>query len=218
VQRWADRHTARWARCSTLIVTFLASARLQPTADPEVVNIEVRDRSHPEYGVITLIFLRKASAPGGPRTVSWVALDSQNKRTTIRLSNHQYGIDVRTTRSSGTTRADRLVDKIPRVAAHRAADATNRYTFPGPVHLAESTNALHRDMSRRPEAGFPLLPAPPGRLALAKRDERSKEPSSLLPPGRGFFFLLRMLGRRSTTRYSPRRKSVGGLENLRRDT
>jgi outer membrane lipoprotein-sorting protein len=67
---------------------------LEPTADPNVVSIEVRDRSHPEYGVITLIFVRKASAPGGLELVSWVALDSQNKRTTIRLSNHQYGVDV----------------------------------------------------------------------------------------------------------------------------
>ncbi len=67
---------------------------LQPTADPSVVSIEVRDRSHPEYGVITLIFTRKASAPGGLELVNWVALDSQNKRTTIRLSNHQYGVPV----------------------------------------------------------------------------------------------------------------------------
>jgi outer membrane lipoprotein-sorting protein len=68
--------------------------RLQPTADPNVVSVEVRDRAHPEYGVITLIFVRKASAPGGLELVSWVALDSQNKRTTIRLANHQYGIAV----------------------------------------------------------------------------------------------------------------------------
>ena len=67
---------------------------LQPTADPNVVSIEVRDRSHPEYGIITLIFVRKASAPGGLELVNWVALDSQNKRTTIRLNDHQYGVAV----------------------------------------------------------------------------------------------------------------------------
>jgi outer membrane lipoprotein-sorting protein len=67
---------------------------LQPTADPNVISIEVRDRAHPVYGVITLIFVRKASAPGGLELVTWVALDSQNKRTTIRLSNHQYGLAV----------------------------------------------------------------------------------------------------------------------------
>lgn len=67
---------------------------LQPTLDPNVVSIEVRDQRHPEYGVITMIFLRKPSAPGGMELVSWVALDSQNTRTTIRLSNHQYGVAV----------------------------------------------------------------------------------------------------------------------------
>jgi outer membrane lipoprotein-sorting protein len=68
--------------------------RLQTTSDPQIVSIEVRDRGHPEYGVITMIFVRKASAPGGLELVSWVALDSQNKRTTIRLSNQQYGMAV----------------------------------------------------------------------------------------------------------------------------
>lgn len=67
---------------------------LQPTNDPAIVSIEVRDRSHPEYGVITLIFQRKASAPGGLELVSWVALDSQNRRTTIRLANQRYGMAV----------------------------------------------------------------------------------------------------------------------------
>ncbi|HEY0959373.1 MAG TPA: outer membrane lipoprotein carrier protein LolA [Novosphingobium sp.] len=67
---------------------------LQPTTDPNVVSIEVRDRAHPEYGVITLIFVRNASAPGGLELTSWVALDSQNRRTTIRLSNQRYGTAV----------------------------------------------------------------------------------------------------------------------------
>jgi outer membrane lipoprotein-sorting protein len=68
--------------------------KLQPTNDPNVVSIEVRVTGHPEYGVITLIFVRNASAPGGLELTSWVALDSQNRRTTIRLSNHRYGIAV----------------------------------------------------------------------------------------------------------------------------
>ena len=67
---------------------------LQPVTDPGVVSIEVRDRGHPEYGVITLIFVRNAAAPGGLQLSSWVALDAQNQRTTIRLSNHQYGVAV----------------------------------------------------------------------------------------------------------------------------
>lgn len=66
--------------------------KLQPTVDPGVISIEVRDRSHPEYGVITLIFERRASAPGGLELAAWVSLDSQNKRTYIRLTNHRYGV------------------------------------------------------------------------------------------------------------------------------
>lgn len=65
-----------------------------PTGNPGVVSIEVRDSKHPEYGIITLIFVNKAGAPGGMELVSWVALDSQNKRTTIRLSNQRYGVAV----------------------------------------------------------------------------------------------------------------------------
>ncbi len=67
---------------------------VQPTGNPDVVSVEVRDAKHPEYGVITLVFIRKPSAPGGLELVNWVALDSQNKRTTIRLSNHRYGESV----------------------------------------------------------------------------------------------------------------------------
>jgi outer membrane lipoprotein-sorting protein len=68
--------------------------KLLPTRDPAVTSVEVRDPKHPEYGVITLIFVRNPAAPGGLELTSWVALDSQNKRTTVRLSNHRYGVAV----------------------------------------------------------------------------------------------------------------------------
>lgn len=67
---------------------------LKPTVNRDVISVEVRDRKHPEYGVINLIFVRKASAPGGLELTTWVALDSQNTRTTVRLSNQQYGVPV----------------------------------------------------------------------------------------------------------------------------
>ena len=68
--------------------------RLMPTGNANVMSVEVRDKSHPEYGIITLIFTRKASAPGGWQLDRWVSLDSQNKRTSIVLSNHRYGASV----------------------------------------------------------------------------------------------------------------------------
>lgn len=68
--------------------------KLMPTNNRDVISVEVRDPSKPEFGVITMIFVRNASAPGGLQLSHWVALDAQNNRTTVRLSNHRYGIDV----------------------------------------------------------------------------------------------------------------------------
>lgn len=65
-----------------------------PTQSPNVVSVAVRDRQHPEYGAITLIFVRKPTAPGGLELTHWVSLDAQSKRTTVRLSNHRYGEPV----------------------------------------------------------------------------------------------------------------------------
>ncbi|GHC91912.1 LolA family protein [Novosphingobium pokkalii] len=69
-------------------------ARLLPTTNPDVLSLEIKDPRHPEYGTLTLIMVRKPGAPGGLQLDSWVALDSQNQRTTIRLSNQQYGVPV----------------------------------------------------------------------------------------------------------------------------
>lgn len=69
-------------------------AKQLPTGDPGVISLQVRDPKHPEYGTITMIFVRNGAAPGGLQLDSWVALDSQNKRTTIRLNGHQYGVAV----------------------------------------------------------------------------------------------------------------------------
>ena len=68
--------------------------KLVPTGNDDVVSIEVRDPKHPEYGVITLIFVRNSSAPGGLELTHWVALDAQNNRTTVRLRNQRYGAGI----------------------------------------------------------------------------------------------------------------------------
>lgn len=67
---------------------------LIPTGSPDVLSIDVRDPAKPEFGRINLIFVRNARAPGGLQLTHWVALDAQNYRTTVRLSNHRYGIAV----------------------------------------------------------------------------------------------------------------------------
>ena len=62
--------------------------------DSRLVSVEARDPKHPEYGRITLVFARQASAPAGLMLQGWVALDSQGNRTTIRLSNQRFGVPV----------------------------------------------------------------------------------------------------------------------------
>lgn len=67
---------------------------LQPTNDDDIISVMVRDPNHPEYGVMNFIFVEDAASPGGLKLSSWVTLDAQNTRTTVRLRNHRYGISV----------------------------------------------------------------------------------------------------------------------------
>lgn len=75
-------------------------ATVKPTTNPQVLSIEVRDPKRPEFGRITMIFNRDGSAPAGLMLQGWVALDAQNNRTTIRLSNQRFNGAV----SDGTFR------------------------------------------------------------------------------------------------------------------
>lgn len=75
-------------------------AKVIPGADPRVLSVEGYDPKHPEYGRITMVFARDASAPGGLMLQGWVTLDSQGNRTTIRLDNQRFNVPV----SDGTFR------------------------------------------------------------------------------------------------------------------
>ncbi len=68
--------------------------KVLPTGDSNVVSVQVKDAKRPEYGVITMVFVRQASAPGGLMLRGWVALDAQNNRTTINLSNQKFNVPV----------------------------------------------------------------------------------------------------------------------------
>ena len=70
------------------------NARLQPSGDPRTVIIRAKDRNRPEYGTLILAFLRSPSAPGGLQLYGWTAIDAQNKRTTVKLSNVRYNVAV----------------------------------------------------------------------------------------------------------------------------
>jgi outer membrane lipoprotein-sorting protein len=68
--------------------------KLVPTSNKDVISVQVRDPKKPEFGMITLIFVKNAAAPGGLQLAYWVALDAQNNRTRVELSNQRYGVPV----------------------------------------------------------------------------------------------------------------------------
>ena len=70
------------------------NARLQPSGNPRTIVVRARDRNRPEYGTLILAFLRSPSAPGGLMLYGWTAVDAQNKRTTVKLSNQRYNVAV----------------------------------------------------------------------------------------------------------------------------
>jgi len=67
-------------------------AQIVANKDPRIVLVRARDPA--QYGSIVLAFVRSASAPGGLQLHGWTAIDGQNKRTTVRLSNARYNVAV----------------------------------------------------------------------------------------------------------------------------
>lgn len=89
VQRWPIRNSP----LSALLDPGQDLARygkLLPTSTDDVISVEVRDRKRPEFGLITMVFVKQAGAPGGLTLNGWVALDSKNNRTSIRLANVKF--------------------------------------------------------------------------------------------------------------------------------
>ena len=67
-------------------------AQVVPSDDPRILTVRARDPA--QYGSIVLAFIRSPSAPGGLQLHGWTAIDAQNKRTTVRLSNVRYNVAV----------------------------------------------------------------------------------------------------------------------------
>lgn len=93
VQRWPIRNSPLGALLDpgSDIARY---GKVVESGHPDTLAVEVRDPKRPEFGVLTLIFLRNGNAPGGWQLTNWVSLDSQNNRTTVRLRNHRYGVAV----------------------------------------------------------------------------------------------------------------------------
>jgi outer membrane lipoprotein-sorting protein len=93
VQRWPIRNSP----LSALLdpgQDLRRYGKLAAGSTNEVISVEVRDPKRPEYGVITMVFVRQPSAPGGLTLSGWIALDSKNNRTSVRLSNIRYNGNV----------------------------------------------------------------------------------------------------------------------------
>ena len=67
-------------------------AQVMPSKDPNVVVVRARDPN--QFGTLILAFLRSPSAPGGLMMYGWTAIDGQNKKTTVKLSNQRYNVAV----------------------------------------------------------------------------------------------------------------------------
>ena len=89
VQRWPIRNSPLAALLDPG-QDLARFGKLVPTSTGDVISVEVRDRKRPEFGLITMVFVKQAGAPGGLTLNGWVALDSKNNRTSIRLANVKF--------------------------------------------------------------------------------------------------------------------------------
>ena len=89
VQRWPIRNSPLAALLDPG-QDLARFGKLVPTSSDDVISVEVRDVKRPEFGVITMIFVKQAGAPGGYTLSGWVALDSKDNRTSIRLRDIKY--------------------------------------------------------------------------------------------------------------------------------
>jgi outer membrane lipoprotein-sorting protein len=92
---------SKWAIGSSPLAVLLAPnpdldriARIVPSNNGQVVVVRARDARRPEFGTLVLAFVRSGGAPGGLRLEGWTAIDAQNKKTTVRLSNQRYNVAV----------------------------------------------------------------------------------------------------------------------------
>ena len=69
-------------------------AKIVPKPDARILVVRAKDPNHAEFGTLILAFLRSSAAPGGLQLYGWTAIDAQNKRTTVKLSDVRYNVAV----------------------------------------------------------------------------------------------------------------------------
>ena len=71
---------------------FNGKAKILPGTDSRIVVARAKNAG--QYGQLTLAFLRNSSAPGGLQLYGWTAIDPQNHRTTVKLTNVRFNVAV----------------------------------------------------------------------------------------------------------------------------
>lgn len=69
-------------------------AKVVPNTDGRIVMVEARDPKRPEFGRITMAFAKVPSAPSGLMLQGWTMVDSQNNRTTVKLSGQRFNVAI----------------------------------------------------------------------------------------------------------------------------
>ena len=69
-------------------------AKVVGGTDSRVLLVEARDPKRPEFGRITMAFAKMPSAPAGLMLQGWTMVDSQNNRTTVKLSNQRFNVAI----------------------------------------------------------------------------------------------------------------------------
>lgn len=93
VQRWPIRSSPLGALLDP-DADVARFARVLPGAMAGLTTLELKDPRHPEFGTVTLTFVDRPGAPSGLELAGWVAVDAQNRRTSVRLSDQRYGMAI----------------------------------------------------------------------------------------------------------------------------
>ncbi len=94
------RQVSQWpVRRTPLQILLAAEPDLAPIArivadSPDGVEVAARDPKRPEFGTLSIRFVRSPGAPGGLALAGWTALDAQGGRSEVRLSNVRYGASM----------------------------------------------------------------------------------------------------------------------------
>jgi len=94
------KQVSQWpVRRTPLQILLVAEPDLAPiariTADtPDGVEVAACDPKRPEFGTLSIRFVRAAGAPGGLALAGWTALDAQGGRSEVRLANVHYGASL----------------------------------------------------------------------------------------------------------------------------